>query len=236
MSIKKFTTTRAVELRVAANGDTNTFEGRACVFDVVDSYGTTFRAGCFTAGGLDTNPYALLWQHNPDRPIGTFRAEEREDGLYIVGQWDMSTAGQEARQAAIGGSAGDLSVGFRWREDPNADQNEITIAELMEVSQVTSRFGAVPGSVLTAVRNALSVEEDTVEEIVEEVEEDTVEEIVETDNCSDCVDCACETEDTVGEPVEELDAEDRVEDDTHARSLKARALSALARVAASRIK
>ena len=89
--------------------------------------------------------------HDPTRPVGTFTAEERADGLYIVGQWDTNAAGQEARISAMSGSAADLSVGFSW----TGEGTDILVAELREVSQVTSRFGAVPGSKLTAVRNVL---------------------------------------------------------------------------------
>lgn len=148
--------TRAVEIR-AIPGSEGTFEGRACVYGVVDSYGTTFEPGCFTRGGLDTSgAYALLWMHDPTRPVGTFTASERQDGLYITGQWDNSTAGQEARAAAMSGSAADLSVGFTWLNDGT---DAIAEAKLLEVSQITSRFGAVPGSVLTAVRAAGIAEE-----------------------------------------------------------------------------
>jgi HK97 family phage prohead protease len=144
--------TRRVELR--ADSTTGTFEGLACKYGIEDSYGTTFSPGCFTRGGLDTNIYPLLWMHDADHPIGTFTAEERPDGLYIVGAWDNTTHGQNARMAALSGSAADLSVGFTWFQDPlSQDDNLITMAQLREVSQVTSRFGAVPGSKLTAVRS-----------------------------------------------------------------------------------
>lgn len=147
------TSVRAVEIRVTPGDETgNTFEGLACKYGVVDSYGTVFQPGCFTRGGLEAGKYALLWMHDPNRPVGTLTAEERQDGLYIVGQWDQNTAGQEARVAAMSGSASDLSVGFRWMND---SETTITDAQLLEVSQVTSRFGAVPGSKLTAVRHVL---------------------------------------------------------------------------------
>lgn len=148
---------RAIELRAVPAGDGNSFEGLACKYGVVDAYGTTFTDGCFTRGGLDTSGvYSLLWMHDPTRPVGTFQAQERGDGLYIVGRWDDNTAGREARAAAMSGSAADLSVGFTWLNDST---DLITEARLLEVSQVTSRFGAVPGSVLTAVRTAIAAEE-----------------------------------------------------------------------------
>ena len=146
---------RAIEIRAIPDSE-GSFEGRACVYGVVDTYGTMFVPGCFTRGGLDTSgTYALLWMHDLTRPVGTFTAEEREDGLYIVGTWDGNAAGQEARAAAASGSAADLSVGFTWMDDGTGIIKE---AKLMEVSQVTRRFGAVPGSVLTAVRAAVEAQ------------------------------------------------------------------------------
>lgn len=141
---------RGVELRAVEDG--SGFTGLACRYGVEDAYGTTFMPGCFTRGGLDTTGvYSLLWQHDTSRPVGTFRVEERGDGLYIEGSWDANTAGQEARAAALSGSAADLSVGFQWLND---SEELISEARLLEVSQVTSRFGAVPGSSFTAVRVA----------------------------------------------------------------------------------
>ena len=143
-----------VQVRVAVQADTNSFEGRACQFGVVDSYGTTFIKGCFTKGGLDTKPYALLWQHNYTKPVGTFVAEERDDGLYIIGSWDENPHGQSARTAAISGSASELSVGFEWVDyESDSDSTEIKEARLMEVSQVTTRFAAVPGSKFVSARS-----------------------------------------------------------------------------------
>ena len=143
-----------VQVRVAVAAETNTFEGRACQYGVVDSYGTTFTKGCFTKGGLDTNVYALLWQHNYTKPVGTFTAEEREDGLYIVGKWDENPQGQAARAAAMSGSASELSVGFEWVDyESDSDSTEIKEARLMEVSQVTTRFAAVPGSKFVSARS-----------------------------------------------------------------------------------
>ena len=155
---KQQTIVRSIELRAVAKQGENSFEGLACKYGVVDAYGTTFMPNCFTRGGLDDTVYAFLWMHDPSNPVGTFTAEERADGLYIVGKWDDTTAGRDARAAAMSGSASDLSVGFTWYKEDGAEDN-ITIARLTEVSQVTTRFGAVPGSALTAARAVLMAED-----------------------------------------------------------------------------
>jgi len=154
-----------IELRVG-DGEDGTFEGRACQYGVVDSYGTTFHPRAFRKGLKGS--YALLFMHNPMQPVGTFTAEERDDGLYIKGRYDDTAAGRDARTMARSGSAGELSVGFvrtdlpEWSKlaelsDEERDEKlrNIRSARLVEVSQITARMAAVPGSKLKTVRSAL---------------------------------------------------------------------------------
>lgn len=145
-----------VSLRdAAAEGAPGTFEGYACLWDVVDAYGTRFAPGAFTAGGLDGEPYALLWMHDPYEPRGVFTAVEDEVGLYVTGSWDQSPDGQAARAAASSGSAPEMSVGFIARTLDEADENRFTGCELVEVSQVTRRMAAVPGAAFSEVRGVV---------------------------------------------------------------------------------
>lgn len=154
-----------IELRVG-EGEDGTFEGRACQYGVVDSYGTTFHPRAFRKGLKGS--YALLFMHSPYQPVGTFTAEERDDGLYIKGRYDDTAAGRDARTMARSGSASELSVGFvrtdlpDWKKlaemsDEERDEKlrNIKGARLVEVSQITARMAAVPGSKLKTVRSAL---------------------------------------------------------------------------------
>lgn len=142
-------------LSLRAQAEAGTFEGYACVWDVVDSYGTTFARGCFGAGGLDTLDYALLWMHDPTQPVGVFRAREDDHGLLIGGGWDKSSRGEDARQAALSGSAPGLSVGFTpLMLDPD-DPNRFTQARLVETSQITARMASVPGAGITSARGQI---------------------------------------------------------------------------------
>ncbi|MDX3074614.1 HK97 family phage prohead protease [Streptomyces sp. MI02-7b] len=150
-----------------ADGEDGTFEGVACRFGVVDSYGTTFHQGAFKKGGL-RGSYALLFMHSPYQPIGTFQAEERDGHLWISGRYDDTQAGRDARTMARSGSASELSVGFvrtdlpKWEklaEMSDEDRAEVLAnikgARLVETSQITARMAAVPGSKLKTVRSAL---------------------------------------------------------------------------------
>ncbi len=141
----------------AGADESGTFEGWGCRWDVQDSYGTIFRQGCFASGGLDGEPYALLDMHSPFAVLGVFRAEERDEGLWLAGGWDDTTAGRDARVRARTGSSNGLSVGFvPMMVDPD-DENVFTQCRLVEVSQITRRMAAVPGAELVAARKALQV-------------------------------------------------------------------------------
>lgn len=144
-----------LQLRVdQAEDGSGAFEGWACIYGVRDSYGTTFQQGAFTEGGLDESAYAYLWMHSPMIPTGTFVAEDREEGLWIAGEWDPTPEGQTARARAHTGSAPENSVGFVWLADGGEDDPDlITSARLVETSQITLRMAAVPGSVLTVVKS-----------------------------------------------------------------------------------
>ncbi|WP_435252220.1 HK97 family phage prohead protease [Streptomyces tendae] len=162
----EFRSLEDIEWRVE-DGDDGTFAGYACRYNKKDSYGTTFHPGVFRKG-LDKQDYALLFMHSPYSPVGTFRAEERADHLWIEGRYDDTAAGRDARVMARSGSARELSVGFvrtdlpDWKklyemeEDKRKDALEnIRSARLVEVSQITARMAAVPGSKLKTVRSAL---------------------------------------------------------------------------------
>lgn len=143
------------QLQVRADAtDEGTFDGYACVWDVVDSYGTTFAPGCFGRGGLDGLAYALLWMHQPWEPGGIFHATEDDHGLRIAGRWDATQLGQDLRARAHSGSAPGLSVGFvPLGTDPD-DSSRFTVCRLVETSQITARMAAVPGAELVGVRKA----------------------------------------------------------------------------------
>lgn len=148
-------------------GQDGTFDGVACQYGKVDSYGTTFHPGVFKRG-VDKGSYAYLFMHSPYDPIGTFRADEQPNLLHIAGAYDDTQSGRDKRAMARSGSARELSVGFvrtdlpSWEklaemgDDDRADVlDNIRSARLVEVSQITARMAAVPGSKLKTVRTAL---------------------------------------------------------------------------------
>jgi HK97 family phage prohead protease len=142
-----------LELRAEGDDDGPHFRGWACRSGVLDAYGTTFAAGCWAAGGLDDQAYALCWMHDPWVPVGVFTAAERSTGLWIEGRWDQTRDGRDGRTKAKTGSAPALSVGFRSAIFDEDEPNKIVAARLVEVSQITARMAAVPGSKFTESRS-----------------------------------------------------------------------------------
>jgi HK97 family phage prohead protease len=145
--------TGQLEVRAGGSGP-GTFEGWANLWDVVDSYGTRWLRGSWLAGGLDSEPYALLWMHDARVVLGSFVAEERDKGLWIAGSFDPTPEGQAARQRAVSGSAPALSVGFGAAITSPDDSTAFIASELLEVSQITARMQSTPGAGLTKARAA----------------------------------------------------------------------------------
>lgn len=129
------------------------FRGWACRTETRDAFGTTFAAGTWSAGGLDGEPYALCWMHDPWVPVGAFTAQDRSEGLWIEGRWDQTRDGRDARTKARTSAPG-LSVGFRSVIFDEEDPERIIAARLVEVSQITARMAAVPGSKFQEARRA----------------------------------------------------------------------------------
>lgn len=155
---------RSFTLARDAFTEDGSFEGLASAFGVVDSYGTQWDKGAWTKGGLTKDSeFALLWMHSPYEPIGTFGAEEKDDGLWINGKYDDTDEGVRARKRALSGSAAELSVGFIVRDlegldldDEDEQEVHFTNTELVEVSQITRNFASQPGAALTDVRLTLA--------------------------------------------------------------------------------
>lgn len=148
------------KMMTRADDDSMTFEGIACPWDVEDSYGTTFRKGCFSAvDSLDGMIFPLLDMHRSADVLGTFTAWEADAGLMIRGEYDDTQAGRDAWTQARSGSKPHLSVGFVWmrtlQQQDEDDWSNIEAARLIETSQITRGMQAVPGAGMTAVRAAM---------------------------------------------------------------------------------
>ena len=117
--------------------------GYASLFGMPDLAGDIVERGAFadTLKALPALDIRMLFQHNPDRPIGRWtEAQEDSQGLWMQGLIDPSHPDAHAVLRLIKtGSADGLSIGFRALDAiprPNGGRILKTI-DLREVSVVT---------------------------------------------------------------------------------------------------
>ena len=164
--------TGAFSLRAA--GEDGVIEGYGSVFGVVDSYGDVVEKGAFAASlhahrAAGTMP-AMLWQHNPDDPLGVWE-EMSEDahGLKVKGRIVLETArGREARALLKAGALNGLSIGFVATDKSWNDRDgtrTLNAIDLWEVSLVTfpanqqARLSSVKAADMAALRTIREAEE-----------------------------------------------------------------------------
>jgi HK97 family phage prohead protease len=149
----------AVALEVRnIDDDARTFEGYGSVFGTLDSYADTVKRGAFKRSlkewkGKGRMP-AMLWQHNPDEPVGVWvEMAEDETGLVVKGKLLRTGRGPQAYEALKEGALSGLSIGFVTRKSQIDDESGIrtlTDVDLWEVSLVT--FPANDPARVTSVR------------------------------------------------------------------------------------
>lgn len=133
----------AVDLGSAVK--TGVIEGYASLFGVVDSGGDIVAPGAYRASlerlKADGRKVKMLWQHDPDSPIGIWDdVREDEKGLFVKGRVIQDvTKGREALKLIEAGAVDGLSIGYRTinaRKDENG-RRILQEVELWEVSIVT---------------------------------------------------------------------------------------------------
>lgn len=144
----------AAEIKASAEG---VIEGYGSVFGNVDSYGDIVVAGAFAQTLKGDRAPAMLWQHNPDEPIGVW-TEVREDkrGLVVKGQLALGTQrGREALELIKMGALSGLSIGYSTVKSSFDEQSGIRSLlelDLWEVSPVT--FPANEAARITSAKSA----------------------------------------------------------------------------------
>lgn len=135
-----------------------TFSGYASVFGVLDLGKEIVAKGAFSNSLKDKGAAGirLLFQHNPDEPIGRW-CEIREDakGLYVKGQINLDVdRGREVHSLMRNGSIDGLSIGFktvRSRSEKGGTVRRILEADLWEISIVT--FPMLPNARVEHVKS-----------------------------------------------------------------------------------
>ena len=131
-------------IKAADVAEDGTFSGYASLFGDVDSYGDITVPGAFTKslktrfGGDAIMRPRLLWQHDPNEPIGTW-LEMREDGKGLFAKGRLVLEVQRAREAYALLKAGEvlgLSIGY-----------EATGIEYRNPDEVERKWGFAIGDV-----------------------------------------------------------------------------------------
>lgn len=142
------TKTSGVPIEVKADAIDGTIEGYGSIFGNVDSYGEMVMPGAFTASLVAARQKGrkvkMLWQHDPDRPIGVWDdLAEDSKGLYVKGRIliDSSAQAKEAHALIREGALDGLSIGYRLLESEQHQGKpgvlQLTKIDLKEVSTVT---------------------------------------------------------------------------------------------------
>lgn len=134
----------------ATDDDEGTFEGYGSVFGNVDSYNDVVEKGAFKESLKNIGLPAMLWQHNPDHPIGVYsEVYEDKKGLHVKGQINLDVQqGKEAYSLLKQGALKGLSIGYRSvkREyDENEGIMRLKQVDLYEVSIVTFAANTLAG-------------------------------------------------------------------------------------------
>jgi HK97 family phage prohead protease len=136
--------TKDFALYVKDVSEDGTFEGHVSVSGNVDSYGDVVQPGAFATSLAKhrregTKPL-LLWQHNPDEPIGVWE-DLAEDGKGLWGKGRLLRGVRRADEAHIllkGGAIQGLSIGYREvKAEPDGQVRKLVELDLLEASLVS---------------------------------------------------------------------------------------------------
>ncbi|MFC0243666.1 HK97 family phage prohead protease [Rhodopseudomonas telluris] len=138
--------TKDFAFKVKAAGDAGEIEGYASVFGVRDSYNEVVMPGAFAdslAKHTREGTYPLmLWQHNPDEPIGVWN-ELSDDGKGLFGKGKLLQGVRRADEALImlkAGAIQGMSIGYREVDVEPADAGgprKLIKLDLLEASIVS---------------------------------------------------------------------------------------------------
>jgi HK97 family phage prohead protease len=142
-------------LEIKSMAEDGAFAGYASVFGNVDSHKDIVLKGAFQNN--PTGGIKLLWQHQPDEPIGVITAMREDNfGLYMEGQLLLDVQkGREAYSLLKSGAINGLSIGYTpvdFETDYETGVRFLKQVELWEVSLVT--FPANPKAVISSLKSA----------------------------------------------------------------------------------
>lgn len=109
--------------------------GYAAIFDRLDKGGDIIRHGAFDALNIGI---PLLWQHDPQRPIGHLdylQVDKR--GLRVIATLSGHESAIDAARLVNAGAVTGLSFGYRVRRSRGTKPRELLALDVAEISLVT---------------------------------------------------------------------------------------------------
>lgn len=131
---------RDYSFKIKSLSDEGKFQGLAAAYGNVDLGGDVIEPGAFAKSIASGKPFPLLWQHQPDNPIGTVKVSNTRDGLFVDGAMVMTDpTAQKAYTFMKSGVVKGLSIGYDVLQEHYDDAGIRHLAELKlwEVSCVT---------------------------------------------------------------------------------------------------
>lgn len=140
-------------------GNNGFISGYASLFDIADLSNDIVEKGAFknSLNGTQSRKIQLLFQHDPDQPIGHWnKIVEDNKGLYVEGRLTLDNAkARDIHALLLSGALEGLSIGFktkRSRKDLETGARHILEAELWEISIVT--FPMLPSARIDHAKSA----------------------------------------------------------------------------------
>ncbi|MGE3874104.1 MAG: HK97 family phage prohead protease [Parvibaculaceae bacterium] len=136
--------TKDFALHVKDVSEDGTFEGYGSIFGNLDSYGEVVEEGAFARSlarhAKEKTKPLMLWQHNPDDPIGVWD-ELVEDKKGLRGMGRLLKGVRRADEAYImlkAGAIQGLSIGYREvKVEPDGNNRRLKELDLLEISIVS---------------------------------------------------------------------------------------------------
>ena len=150
------------ETEVKFVGEKGKFTGYASVFDGVDSYGDTIKAGAFQ-NAIKYGKLPKMFENHKswELPIGKWvNISEDSKGLLVEGEFTPNhSRAEDVRASMLHGTIDGLSIGYRLRDGDStlngANRTIKNVSELVEISVVTFPADDVARVDLTSVKSAL---------------------------------------------------------------------------------
>ena len=140
-------------LKIKSVGPDGSFTGLGAVYNVTDLGNDKILPGAFTRTLSATKgTFPLLWQHNPDDPIGQVKCTDSSQGLQVEGQLLLSDpTAKKCYEFLKAGIIKGLSIGYETIKSSRVeDVRELSEIRLWEISCVT--FPMQPGAAITGIK------------------------------------------------------------------------------------